>query len=50
MWREALDPTTKQVYYYNLETGATQWDRPEEMGPAPFATGKLVKGERVPMF
>ena len=27
-WREALDPTTKQVYYYHTTTGETQWENP----------------------
>ena len=28
-WREALDPNTKQIYYFNAETSETRWDRPE---------------------
>mmetsp|Transcript_13095 Transcript_13095/g.14996 ORF Transcript_13095/g.14996 Transcript_13095/m.14996 type:complete len:377 (-) Transcript_13095:157-1287(-) len=43
-WREALDPQTNQIYYYHLETGATQWDRPKEMGEAPLATGWFGRG------
>ena len=27
-------------YYYNKETGVTQWERPVEMGAAPLATGE----------
>lgn len=38
-WQEAMDPNTKQIYYYNKATGATQWERPAELGPAPHATG-----------
>ena len=26
-------------YYYNKVTGATQWERPAELGAAPMATG-----------
>ena len=39
-WKEAIDPSTYQIYYYNQTTGQTQWERPVEMGPAPHATGK----------
>ncbi|KAJ0402192.1 hypothetical protein P43SY_008056 [Pythium insidiosum] len=43
-WREALDPATNKIYYYNLETNATQWERPAEMGTAPHATGWFGRG------
>ena len=43
-WREVLDPASKQLYYYNTATQATSWDRPEEMGPAPHATGWFGRG------
>ena len=38
-WREAMDPATMQMYYYNTKTMETTWTRPEVMGPAPSATG-----------
>lgn len=38
-WKEAIDPTTYQIYYFNQATGVTQWERPVELGPAPLATG-----------
>jgi hypothetical protein len=40
-WKEAIDPGTQHLYYYNTQTGETRWDRPEEMGAAPHASGKL---------
>lgn len=43
-WREALDPVSRHIYYYNSETGETSWDRPAEMGPAPYATGWFGRG------
>ena len=43
-WAEALDPASKQVYYYNAVTGETSWDRPAAMGPAPFASGWYGRG------
>jgi len=27
-WEELKDPNTGVIYYYNSETGATQWDKP----------------------
>ncbi|TMW63767.1 hypothetical protein Poli38472_002708 [Pythium oligandrum] len=43
-WREALDPATNKIYYYNIETNQTQWERPAEMGTAPLATGWFGRG------
>jgi hypothetical protein len=43
-WQEVIDPASKQLYYYNKVTGQTQWERPEEMGPAPMATGWFGRG------
>jgi len=44
-WQEAIDPTTYQIYYYNAATGVTQWERPEELGAAPVATGWFGRGK-----
>lgn len=38
-WREALDPTSRQVYYVNMATGETSWARPVSLGAAPLASG-----------
>lgn len=43
-WREAFDPVTQQIYYYNTETRESQWTRPAELGPAPHATGWFGRG------
>ena len=43
-WQEAIDPNSYQIYYYNKQTGATQWERPVEMGAAPLATGGFGRG------
>eukprot|EP01031_Cornospumella_fuschlensis_P041013 gene41013-50030_t len=43
-WQEVIDPTSYQVYYYNKTTGATQWERPAELGMAPLATGWFGRG------
>lgn len=37
-WREAVDPTSRHIYYYNIKTRETKWERPAEMGPAPHST------------
>ena len=44
-WREAIDPETKQLYYYKQSTGETRWDRPNEMGEALSATGWYGRGK-----
>lgn len=44
-WHEAIDPNTYQIYYYNSSTGATQWERPIELGAAPVATGWFGRGK-----
>lgn len=44
-WREAIDPDTKQLYYFHITSGLTQWDRPKEMGDAPLATGWFGRGK-----
>ena len=39
-WREALDKSTGQVYYWNTRTRAVRWERPADEGaePGPAAT------------
>ncbi|CAM9152796.1 unnamed protein product, partial [Ectocarpus fasciculatus] len=44
-WQEVIDPNSRQIYYFNKATGATQWERPEELGPAPHATGWFGRGQ-----
>ncbi|RLN91819.1 hypothetical protein BBJ28_00005514 [Nothophytophthora sp. Chile5] len=44
-WREALDPASSKIYYYNMQTNQTQWERPAEMGAAPHATGWFGRGK-----
>ena len=44
-WREVLDPTTQQLYYWKESTGETAWDRPAAMGPAPAGTGWFGRGK-----
>ncbi len=43
-WREAMDPQTHHIYYYNTTTSETSWERPKEMGAAPHATGWFGRG------
>ncbi|CAE7475619.1 cwc2, partial [Symbiodinium microadriaticum] len=44
-WKEAIDPNSYQIYYYNTQTGETKWERPVELGPAPHATGWFGRGQ-----
>lgn len=44
-WKEVVDPTTYQIYYYDSATGTTQWERPHELGAAPMATGWFGRGQ-----
>jgi hypothetical protein len=43
-WREAADPSSGHLYYFHLDTHESRWDRPAEMGPAPYATGWFGRG------
>lgn len=43
-WTEALDFSTRQIYYFNTATGETSWARPAELGPTPFASGWFGRG------
>ena len=47
-WREVLDPTSQQMYYYNTKTMETKWDRPEVMGASPYASGWFGRGGAPP--
>ena len=31
MWKEMKDPATAKTFYYNQETGKTQWEVPDEL-------------------
>mmetsp|Transcript_8539 Transcript_8539/g.13100 ORF Transcript_8539/g.13100 Transcript_8539/m.13100 type:complete len:541 (-) Transcript_8539:46-1668(-) len=43
-WKEVFDPTAKHLYYFNTNTGETQWERPLSMGPTPHASGWFGRG------
>eukprot|EP00753_Platysulcus_tardus_P009882 PLAT2428.1.p2 GENE.PLAT2428.1~~PLAT2428.1.p2 ORF type:complete len:510 (+),score=189.38 PLAT2428.1:34-1530(+) len=44
-WKEAMDPATQHIYYYNTRTREVSWERPKVMGPAPHATGWFGRGK-----
>jgi hypothetical protein len=44
LWKEVVDPSSYQIYYYNATSGHTQWERPSELGDAPIATGWFGRG------
>lgn len=43
-WKEVFDPKARHIYYHNIMTGTTQWERPAEMGPSPHASGWYGRG------
>lgn len=46
-WVEVFDAKSQSIYYWNKETQATTWERPEELGPAAgkgVATGYYARG------
>ena len=44
-WREAIDPKSQLLYYFNTVTGQTSWQRPAEMGAVASGTGWYGRGE-----
>eukprot|EP00960_Hanusia_phi_P031031 749029-Hanusia_phi.AAC.3 len=47
-WTDRFDQSTGDVYYWNLKTGETTWDRPAELGPpgvaqSPAAVSPLLQ-------
>jgi len=42
-WIENYDPTSGKTYYYNMETGASQWEVPDEMKTSGLAEGREDK-------
>jgi len=41
-WVEATDPTHGRAYYYNAETGATSWERPQMVIPTEHSTNETL--------
>ncbi|KAF5205882.1 Polyglutamine-binding protein [Thalictrum thalictroides] len=40
-WKEAKDPSTGSIYYYNENTGKSQWEIPIESPPTPLSAESL---------
>ena len=38
-WSAHFDPDSRQLYYYNVNDGTTQWDRPASPPPPPLPPG-----------
>ncbi|RYG44931.1 hypothetical protein EON67_11195, partial [archaeon] len=47
-WKEVLDPSSRQIYYWNVDTGETTWTRPAALGDAPYASGYYGRGASAP--
>jgi len=43
-WKEAADPTSGAIYYYNEETGESSWDRPPALNPAVRRMSAVSRG------
>lgn len=41
-WKEAKDPSTGSIYYYNENTGKTQWENPIESAPVSQSSTSLL--------
>ena len=48
-WSAHFDPDSRQLYYYNVNDGTTQWERPASPPPPPLAMGGGI-GEDAAMF
>jgi len=49
-WSAHFDPDSRQLYYYNVNDGTTQWDRPASPPPPPLPPGASGGGENSAMF
>ena len=38
LWKEVVEEASGDMYYWNMNTGETTWERPAELGPPPGAT------------
>ena len=49
-WSAHFDPDSRQLYYYNVNDGTTQWDRPASPPPPPLPPGAFGGGGDSTMF